>query len=90
MPSSLFQFSGFVSQHTERGGGNTAREQSATHPAGSRTPSITMILFLTDFLLYLMPYHFQLQFLIHSEVCVCVYIRIYKCKKSQISKSLNL
>lgn len=39
----------------------------------SRTSSIDMILFLTDFLLCLISWHFQLQFLIHSEVCVYRY-----------------
>lgn len=61
------------------------------HPVeSSRTPSVCVILSLTNFLFWLISYHLQLQFLIHSEVCVWRYTRIYKCKKPQISKSLNL
>ncbi|KAK4817402.1 hypothetical protein QYF61_013272 [Mycteria americana] len=42
----------------------------------SRTPSIAIILALTDCLFYLISQRFQLQFLIRSEVCPSVYSAI--------------
>lgn len=72
-------FPGFASQHTEHL--TAKRYQPGWVLQSSRTPSIAMIRFLTDFLLNLLLLSAAVSHSFWREcVCACI-VRIYKCKK---------